>query len=84
MHPCEALYIVVPFAYKLAQRYFTMSRGRGGSEIEQERIRQGQIAETRDAGKRGSGTKNFEKKGFGSETGMQRNQKEMPADKHGI
>ena len=61
-----------------------MSRGRGGSEVEQERIQRGQIMDTRNAGKRGSGAVNFEKKGFGSETGMQRNPKGMPADKKGI
>ena len=61
-----------------------MSRGRGGSEVEQERIARDQIMDTRNAGKRGSGAVNYEKKGFGSETGMQRNPKGMPADKKGI
>ena len=61
-----------------------MSRGRGGSEVEQELIRNQQIMDTRNAGKRGSGAVNFEKKGFGSEKGMQTNPKTMPADKHGI
>jgi hypothetical protein len=60
-----------------------MSRGRE-TEAEQARIERGQIADTRNAGKRGSGAVNFEKKGFGSETGMQRNPKGMPADKKGI
>ena len=61
-----------------------MSRGRE-SEIEQERIRSNEIGNTRPAGKSGAGTKNFEKKGFGSEYGMQRNPKSgMPADKKGI
>ena len=60
-----------------------MSRGRE-TEIEQERVRNKDIGNTRPAGKSGAGTKNFEKKGFGSETGMQRNPKGMPADKHGI
>ena len=63
-----------------------MSRGRSNStsEIEQERIARDQIMDTRNAGKRGSGAVNYEKKGFGSETGMQRNPKGMPADKKGI
>ena len=60
-----------------------MSRGRD-SEAEQARVKADEIANTRPAGKTGAGAKNFEKKGFGSETGMQRNPKGMPADKHGI
>jgi hypothetical protein len=61
-----------------------MSRGRNEGP-EQERIKADEIASTRNAGKRGSGAVNFEKKGFGSEKGMQTNPKSgMPADKHGI
>jgi hypothetical protein len=62
-----------------------MSRGRGGSEVEQERVKRDEIGNTRPAGKRGAGPANFEHKGFGSEKGMQTNPKGgMPADKHGI
>lgn len=63
-----------------------MSRGRsnGLSNEEQERISNQQIADTRGAGKKGSGAVNYEHKGFGSEVGMQTNPKEMPADKKGI
>lgn len=63
-----------------------MSRGRSDKMMneEQARVERDEIANTRPAGKRGSGPVNFEKKGFGSETGMQRNPKGMPADKHGI
>jgi hypothetical protein len=43
-----------------------------------------EVSKTRPMGKRGAGAHNFEKKGFGSETGMQRNRGEMPADKKGI
>lgn len=60
-----------------------MARGRE-TEIEQDRIRSGEIANTRSQGKRGSGAVNYEHKGFGSEKGMQTNPKEMPADKKGI
>jgi hypothetical protein len=60
-----------------------MSRGRNEGP-EQERARE-EIANPRPAGKKGSGAVNYEHKGFGSETGMQRNSsKGMPADKKGI
>jgi hypothetical protein len=61
-----------------------MSRGRPDAMGEQERVKADEIANTRPAGKKGAGPYNFEKKGFGSETGMQVNPKGMPADKHGI
>jgi hypothetical protein len=54
-----------------------MSRGRNEGP-EQERARE-EIASTRAAGKKGSGAKNFEKKGFGSEKGMQTNPKSVAA-----
>ena len=59
-----------------------MSRGRDG-EMEQERVKRDEIANTRPAGKTGSGAANFEKEGYGN-YGMQQNRKDMPADKHGI
>lgn len=61
-----------------------MPRG-SNSEVEQERVRRDEMGNTRPMGKRGAGAMNFEKKGFGSEKGMQTNAKSgMPADKKGI
>jgi hypothetical protein len=51
--------------------------------MEQERVKRDEIANTRPAGKTGSGAANFEKEGYGN-NGMQQNRKDMPADKHGI
>lgn len=53
-----------------------MSRGRGGSEVEQERVRS-EIGSTRSSAKSGTGPKNFEKKGFGGGS-MQKNPKGKP------
>ena len=59
-----------------------MPRG-SNSEVEQERIRSGEIANTRPAGKQGAGAVHFEKTGYGGGS-MQKNPKDMPADKKGI
>lgn len=54
-----------------------MPRGRQ-IETEQERAKSTEMASTRADGKSGTGPKNFERKGFGSEKGMQANQKGKP------
>ena len=54
-----------------------MARGRQ-IEIEQERSKSTEHASTRADGKSGTGPKNHERKGFGSEKGMQANPKGKP------
>lgn len=58
-----------------------MPRG-SNSSIEEERVRSGERFNSgRGNGKTGAGTKPYEKKGFGSETGMMRNPKKPAAPK---
>ncbi len=58
-----------------------MPRG-SNSSIETDRVRsQEKYGSSRGPGKTDAGTKGYEKKGFGSETGMQRNSKKPAAPK---
>ena len=58
-----------------------MPRG-SNSDVEKGRVSsQERFGSSRGPGKTDAGTKPYEKKGFGSETGMQRNPKKMPAPK---
>jgi hypothetical protein len=54
-----------------------MSRGRQ-IDVEQERAKAGEMASTRSDAKSGTGPKPRERKGFGSEKGMQQNPKGKP------
>ena len=54
-----------------------MSRGRQ-IDTEQDRAKATEIGSTRPDAKSGTGPKNFERKGFGAEKGMQTNPKGKP------
>jgi hypothetical protein len=54
-----------------------MSRGRE-TQLEQDRAKAGEMASTRSDAKSGTGPKPRERKGFGSEKGMQTNPKGKP------